>query len=163
MIMVRMEATPNLQVVRYCISCYSFDKGRLISYQADFRGKGFPTRAKFTYHKNNYILLELVWRQDDEWDTCFKQHDVQLPDQIYLGFSAHTGEVTDNHDIVNVVTRSIPPAIKEFAPQAAKPKKESSSGGFLSVLFKLFLAGGLVGALYVGYRYYEQKNRMKRF
>lgn len=149
----------------------SYDNGKdgsdteLAGCEADFRGRGFPTRAKFTYHKNNFITLELMWRQEDEWDVCFKQHDVQLPEQIYLGFSAHTGEVTDNHDIVNVVTRSIPPAIKEAAPQTVKNKKKSSSGGggVLSVLFKKFLAGGLVGVLYVGYRYYEQKNRMKRF
>lgn len=132
--------------------------------KADFRGKGFPTRARFTYHKGNYVLLEMLWRQDDQWDVCFKQHDVKLPDQIYLGFSAHTGEVTDNHDIVNVLTKSIPPAIQEAAPQTVKQNKKSSSGGgVLSVLFKMILAGGLVGALYAGYRFYEQKTRMKRF
>jgi mannose-binding lectin 2 len=104
-----------------------------------------------------------MWRQEDEWDLCFKKHDVTLPEQIYLGFSAHTGEVTDNHDIISVITKSIPPAVKEAAPQATKPKAKSSSGGVLSVLFKLFLAAGLVGVLFVGYRFYDQKNRMKRF
>lgn len=104
-----------------------------------------------------------MWRQEDEWDVCFKQHNVQLPDQVYLGFSAHTGEVTDYHDIINVVTKVIPPAIQEYAPQPVKEQKKSSSGGVLSVLFKMILAGALVGALYAGYRYYDQKNRMKRF
>lgn len=104
-----------------------------------------------------------MWRQEDEWDKCFKVYDVVLPEQIYLGFSAHTGEVTDNHDIISVLTKSIPPAVKEAAPQIAKPKKKSSSGGVLSVLFKMLLAGGLVGVLFLGYRFYDQKNRMKRF
>ncbi|KAI9471916.1 MAG: legume-like lectin family-domain-containing protein [Benjaminiella poitrasii] len=131
--------------------------------EADFRIKGFPTRARFTYHKNNYIQLELMWRREDEWDTCFKKHDVNLPEQVYLGFSAHTGEVTDNHDIISVITKSIPPAPKEAAPQVARSKKKTSSSGVLSALFKLMLAAGFVGILYAGYRYYDQKNRMKRF
>ncbi|KAI8072130.1 legume-like lectin family-domain-containing protein [Gilbertella persicaria] len=131
--------------------------------EADFRGKGFPTRARFTYHKNNFITLELMWRQDDQWDLCFKKHGVALPEQIYLGFSAHTGEVTDNHDIISVTTKSIPPAVLESAPQPPRPAKSSSSGGILSVMFKMFLAAGLVGVLFVGYRFYDQKNRMKRF
>lgn len=109
------------------------------------------------------MQLELLWRQEDEWDVCFKQHDVVLPEQIYLGFSAHTGEVTDNHDIISVVTKSIPPAVKEAAPQPAKPQKKSSGSGILSVFFKMVLAGGLVGVLFVGYRFYDQRNRMKRF
>ncbi|RCH96585.1 hypothetical protein CU097_006979 [Rhizopus azygosporus] len=147
----------------------SYDNGKdgsdteLAGCEADFRAKGFPTRARFTYHKGNYVQLELQWRQEDEWDQCFKAHNVVLPEQIYLGFSAHTGEVTDNHDIIQVTTKSIPPAVKEAAPRQEKVKKSSSSGGVLSVLFKMMLAGGLVGILFVGYRYYDQKNRMKRF
>lgn len=57
-----------------------------------------------------------MWRDEDEWDQCFKvsglkdvivesstvshvilvqkTFDIQLPEQIYLGFTAHTGEVT---------------------------------------------------------------------
>ncbi|CAO3704109.1 unnamed protein product [Rhizopus stolonifer] len=131
--------------------------------EADFRLRGIPTRAKFTYHKANFIQLDLQWKTEDEWDFCFKKHDITLPEHLYLGFSAHTGEVTDNHDIISVATRSIPPAIKEAAPRAQRVKKSGSSGGVMSVLFKLVLAGAFVGILFVGYRYYDQKNRMKRF
>ncbi|KAI8641861.1 legume-like lectin family-domain-containing protein [Parasitella parasitica] len=149
------------------MTSYNNDKDgsdtELAGCEADFRSKGFPTRARLTYHKKNYLQLELVWRQEDEWDQCFKVHDITFPEQIYLGFSAHTGEVTDNHDIISVITRSIPPAVKEAAPQPAKSKKASNSGGVLSVLFKMLLAGGLVGVLFVGYRFYDQQNRMKRF
>lgn len=83
---------------------------------------------------------------------------------MYLGFSAHTGEVTDNHDIISVTTKSLQPATKEPVYQQQRSKKSSSSGGgVLSVLFKIVCAGGLVGVLFVGYRFYDQKNRMKRF
>lgn len=132
--------------------------------QADFRAKGFPTRARLTYHKNNYLQLELMWREEDQWDQCFKKREIVLPEQIYLGFSAHTGEVYDNHDIISVVTKSIPPAVKEVAPPPQNNKKKSGSGSsVLGVLFKIVLAGALVGVLFVGYRFYDQRNRMKRF
>ncbi|GAA5817354.1 hypothetical protein MFLAVUS_010898 [Mucor flavus] len=132
--------------------------------EADFRAKGFPTRARLTYHKNNFLQLELVWRNEDEWEQCFKKTEIVLPEQMYLGFSAHTGEVTDNHDIISVTTKSLQPATKEPVYQQQRSKKSSSSGGgVLSVLFKIVCAGGLVGVLFVGYRFYDQKNRMKRF
>lgn len=131
--------------------------------QADFRAKGHPTRARLTYHKKNFLQLELMWRIEDEFEPCFKAHDVVLPEQIYLGFSAHTGEVTDNHDIISVVTKSIAPAAVEAAPPSPKIVKKSNGSGVLSVLFKFVCAGGLVGVLFVGYRFYDQRNRMKRF
>ncbi|KAI8883072.1 legume-like lectin [Backusella circina FSU 941] len=131
--------------------------------EADFRRKGFPTRARLTYHKNNFLQLELVWRNEDEWEECFKKHDVRLPEHLYLGYSAHTGEVADNHDIISVVTKVLQPAAKEAAPIVTKPKKAKSSGGVFSVLLKMLLAGGLLGGLFMGYKYYEQRNSMKRF
>ncbi|KAI9267393.1 legume-like lectin family-domain-containing protein [Sporodiniella umbellata] len=131
--------------------------------EADFRQRGIPTRAKFTYHKGNYIQLELQWKSEDEWDLCFKKHDISLPEHHYLGFSAHTGEVSDNHDIISVITRPIPAAIKEMPPRPSKKTKVGSSGGIVSFLFKLFLICAVAGGLFVGYRYYDQKTRMKRF
>ncbi|KAI8979795.1 legume-like lectin family-domain-containing protein [Mycotypha africana] len=131
--------------------------------EADFRMKSFPTKAKLTYHKGNFLQLELQWRQEDEWEVCFKKHDVNLPRQIYLGFSAHTGEVTDKHDIISVTTRSIRPAIKEAAPPPPKVKKPSKPVSVFSVFLKMILAGGIVGVLFIGYRYLDQKNRMKHF
>jgi mannose-binding lectin 2 len=109
------------------------------------------------------LQLELIWREEDQWDQCFKKRDIVLPEQIYLGFSAHTGEVYDNHDIISIVTKSIPPAVKEVFAPPPNTKKRSGGSGVLSVLFKIACAGGLVGVLFVGYRFYDQRNRMKRF
>jgi mannose-binding lectin 2 len=131
--------------------------------EADFRKKGFPTRARLNYHQNNYLQLELVWRNEDEWEECFKQHNVRLPPGLFLGFSAHTGEVTDNHDIISVVTRMLQPAVKEEAPLPEKKKKVTSNRSVLSVLFKMVLAAGILGVLFMGYRFYDQRNRVKRF
>ncbi|KAL1935182.1 hypothetical protein VTP01DRAFT_4322 [Rhizomucor pusillus] len=130
--------------------------------EANFRSKTFPTRAKLTYYKSNYLQLDVIWREEDEWDQCFKVHNVELPDQIYLGFTAHTGEVTDNHDVISVTTKTLIPKPKEAAPMKQQTKSKSS-GGFFSFLFKLLAAGALVGVLFVAYRIYDKNNAMKRF
>ncbi|KAF7731013.1 hypothetical protein EC973_001059 [Apophysomyces ossiformis] len=153
----------------------------LVGCEAQFRDRDFPTRAKLTYYKNNYLQLDVMWAEEDVYDTCFKQPDVKLPDHVYLGFTAHTGEVTgkalerladqrayvyvwpDNHDIVSVTTRTLEAKAKEAAPAPPPPASKSSSGGFFMFLLKLLAAGGLVGVLFLAYRMYENNNRMKRF
>ncbi|KAJ8654469.1 hypothetical protein O0I10_009910 [Lichtheimia ornata] len=131
---------------------------------ANFRSKSFPTKAKLTYYKNNYIQLDVMWRDEDEWDQCFKTSDITLPDNIYLGFTAHTGEVTDNHDIIGITTKTLVPKAKEVpASPKYEKSKSSSGGGFFSFLFKLVAAAALVGVLFVAYRMYDNNNRMKNF
>jgi mannose-binding lectin 2 len=69
-----------------------------------------------TYHKDNFLSLELLYRKDEEWQPCFTIPNVSLPSVAYLGFSAHTGEVSgtppthaniDNHDLITVETKTI--------------------------------------------------------
>ncbi|KAI8989392.1 legume-like lectin family-domain-containing protein [Pilobolus umbonatus] len=148
------------------IQSYNNDKDgsdtELAGCEANFRSKSYPTKGRLTYHKNNYLQLELIWRAEDEWDLCFKQNDVVLPSQIYLGFSAHTGEVTDNHDIISVVTKTLRPAVKE-ASAPLPLKKVTSSSGLFAMSFKFILFGCFVGVLFLGYKFYDQRNRMKRF
>ncbi|KAI8065158.1 legume-like lectin family-domain-containing protein [Gongronella butleri] len=132
--------------------------------EADFRDRNTPTRARLTYYANNYLQMQVQWKDEDTWEECFKVHDVRLPHQPYLGYTAHTGDLSDNHDIISVTTKSIPPKAKEYSkPVSQKIKKRSSGGGFMSFLFKIFLAAGLVGVLFVGYRLYDKNTQMKRF
>ena len=37
----------------------------------------------------------------DEWTECFTVHGLTLPLAPYVGFSALTGDVTDNHEYVS--------------------------------------------------------------
>jgi lectin, mannose-binding 2 len=77
-----------------------------------------------TYHKDNFLSLELQYKKEDEWTGCFNVSNVTLPTVTYLGFSAHTGEVTgifplaestkpaphiwlDFHDVIKVETKTI--------------------------------------------------------
>jgi lectin, mannose-binding 2 len=36
------------------------------------------------------------------WKECFSVDNVRLPTRYYLGFSAATGDLSDNHDIISV-------------------------------------------------------------
>ncbi|KAL0083323.1 legume-like lectin family-domain-containing protein [Phycomyces blakesleeanus] len=149
------------------IKSYDSDKdGRpteLGGCEADFRAREIPTKARLTYYKDNYLQLDVQWREENVWEECFKVHDVKLPDQFYLGFTAHTGELTDNHDIVYVTTKTLIPKPKEYIPAPSSSKSKKKSGGFFMFILKLLAAAGLVGVLFVGYRMYEKNNSMKQF
>ena len=36
------------------------------------------------------------------WKECFSVDNVRLPTRYYFGFSAATGDLSDNHDIISV-------------------------------------------------------------
>jgi lectin, mannose-binding 2 len=58
------------------------------------RKASVPTIGRLTYHKDNFLSLELQYKKEGEWLPCFNISDVTLPTVTYLGFSAHTGEVS---------------------------------------------------------------------
>lgn len=58
------------------------------------RGATIPTKGKLTYFQENYLQLELQYKHEDQWVTCFNVPNVTLPQIAYLGFTAHCGELT---------------------------------------------------------------------
>lgn len=77
--------------------------------------------------------MQLDTDNEGRWSTCFYVPDVYLPEGYYLGFSAATGDLADNHDIVSVQV-SEPPAITEEEKEeirimeAAKEKEGKADG-----------------------------------
>lgn len=71
----------------------------------NFRRRNVNTKARVTYVKGSGLQLQLHLKEWDEWQTCFEV-DINLPDNPYIGFTAATGDVSDNHDIVSVQTYS---------------------------------------------------------
>jgi len=128
-----------------------------------------------TYFKNNFLSLQIQHEEWDKWTTCFSIPNVVLPPIIYLGFSAHTGDVADEHDIISISTHNA----VWHEPTGKEPSKKrgirgrnrggssssgaSAIGGFLYALIKwLFLAVILVIAVIV-FRGYRMKKSAKRF
>ena len=57
---------------------------------------------RMTYYQDTSLKVELQYKAENEWTECFETEAFKLPQTAYLGFSAHTGELTDNHDIISV-------------------------------------------------------------
>jgi len=129
-----------------------------------------------TYFQDKSLSLQLQYKATDSWIDCFTveptaEQPLKMPSTAYLGFSAHTGELTDNFDIISVETRNLynPVAANSGRTAAAaarksgKGRREKNSGGWAWFFFKLILFGGLVGGGYVGYTKYKEKQRYTGF
>ena len=136
------------------------------------RNPEFPTKAKIRYFADKGLKVELMYKKEDEWTTCFEVADVKLPTVTYLGFSSETGELSDNHDIIKVETKNLysptgqhPPSsgIKEYRRnKKGKGTKSTVSGGGGSwglFFFKFLMFGLVLGGGYVGFTVYRAKQR----
>ncbi|KAH0538284.1 hypothetical protein FGG08_005104 [Glutinoglossum americanum] len=147
---------------------------------ARIRKADVPTKARLTYFQDSYLKLDLQYRREDEWTECFTASDVRLPSVAYLGFSAETGELSDEHDIISVSTKSLyehntasgsggrPGHASDSTSWGGKKGKgydpnRGKSRGWGWVFIKLVLVVvGCIGA-YVGYTAWRTQQRRSRF
>jgi lectin, mannose-binding 2 len=141
------------------------------------RAASIPTKAKLTYFQDTSLTLQLQYKSEDQWSSCFSIEPstsvpLKLPNVVYLGFSAETGELSDNFDIISVEARSMyspsgssgSPGSKQESSRrkGGKPRKPTSSGGWGWFFIKMILFVGVVGGGYVGWTMYRT-NRRTRF
>lgn len=116
------------------------------------------------------MRLELQYKQEDEWTQCFELENFKVPPVAYLGFSAETGELSDNHDIISVKTQNLykknPGGGKPSNPNAAGGKagsfmvREKKTGGSWTWFFMKFILFGLaLTGAYVGFTVYRTRQR----
>ncbi|KAK4929315.1 hypothetical protein LTR28_011768, partial [Elasticomyces elasticus] len=95
-----------------------------------------------------------------------------LPSVTYLGFSAETGELSDNHDIISVETKNLyspsgqtsQPAQKEFSKnKGGRGRKEKESGGWFWFILKFLALGIVIAGAWVGFTMYRANKRKDRF
>lgn len=174
-----MKETPCGKQASILITCDVQARG--------LRGATVPSRGKLTYFQDKSLELQLQYKSTDSWTDCFKvtaddgKGPIKMPNTAYLGFSAHTGELSDNFDIISVDTKNMySPSAGQGGrgPQGSTPsrgkgtsssssqnrklKKEksgSSGGGWGWFFFKLILVILVVGGAYVGYTAYRTKQR----
>ncbi|CAG8502949.1 3043_t:CDS:2 [Ambispora gerdemannii] len=132
--------------------------------EADIRGKAIPTKARITYYKENYLELKLQYKTWDQWEPCFTIPNVTLPTVFYLGFTALTGDVSDNHDIISITTNNLIslPAGKHTLKNPIRNPEGSSGWSGLIFFFKLLVIGGLLFGGVTMYRTYQAQAN-KRF
>ncbi|KAF9910627.1 hypothetical protein BX616_010823 [Lobosporangium transversale] len=128
------------------------------SCEVDFRRKDIPTKGRITYYRESgtltFQIQTVAW---DQWDPCFTLYDVKLPPLSYLGFTAVTGEVHDNHDIISVTTSTMAKAgysQKQANNNTPPPQKKTGVMWYL----KFLAACGVFVALIMAFKLSKNSN-----
>lgn len=141
------------------------------------RQASVPTKFRLTYFQDKHLKLELQYKSEGEWTLCFETNDPPaIPQVAYLGFSAETGELSDNHDIISIEAKNLytsQPGIRNSPGSAAGKGKQTQShtqymttrsGGswkwFFAKIIFFFLA---VGGAYVGYTAWRTSKKSRRY
>ena len=139
------------------------------------RNADFPTKAKITYFQDKELTVELMYKSEGEWTQCFSVPNVKLPTVAYLGFSAETGQLSDNHDIIkvdvsnlyspsgNTKTNTGASGSNEYSKGKGRPSSpvygEQSGGSWFWFLIKIVLFLLAVVGAYVGFTVYRTRRR----
>ncbi|KAH9887471.1 concanavalin A-like lectin/glucanase domain-containing protein [Xylariomycetidae sp. FL2044] len=136
------------------------------------RNANVPTRLKLTYFQDKSLKLELKYKNEDDWTMCFETSEPPaIPSVTYLGFSAETGELSDNHDIISIDAKNLYTTggsanrPSSNRGNAKAPKKDKKKGGswtwfFFKIVFFVLLMGGA----YAGFTAYRaNQKRSHRF
>ncbi|KAG4027155.1 hypothetical protein MFRU_032g00210 [Monilinia fructicola] len=144
------------------------------------RNANIPTKAKLTYFQDKSLKLELQYKKEDQWELCFETFEPPtIPAVAYLGFSAETGELSDNHDIISINTNNLydtnthknkdkdaqqKPGISTGRTPKGPDRKQKSEGSWTWFFVKVFLGLAVLGGGYVGYTAWRtQQKRSHRF
>lgn len=139
----------------------------LASCSIDFRKTDVTARARITYFKGKFLELAVQHDKWEEFTTCFAIPNVELPANPFLGFSAHTGALHDNHDILSITTSNV-----AYHPPLATSKKPPSRSmripgiaifSFVLTFIKWALLVGVIVGAVVAFRAYRKKVNQKRF
>jgi len=114
--------------------------------------------------------VDIQYKAVDEWTECFETEQIKLPQTAYLGFSAETGELTDNHDIIAVSSHNLHIRKDRGAGRDEKVKSKpynpggtKEKGGWRWFFLKIILFGVVCVGGYVGYTMYRASKRGSRF
>ncbi|KAF1809118.1 vesicular integral-membrane protein VIP36 precursor [Eremomyces bilateralis CBS 781.70] len=135
------------------------------------RNQNIPTKLRLTYLQDKHLVLDLQYKDEYEWTSCFTIPDVKIPGVAYLGFSAETGELADNHDIISISTKNLyspgPGDDAHSAPKGStKPSLKANRekrGSWFGLFFKFLLFGCVVAGCYVGFTMYRTSRASSRF
>jgi mannose-binding lectin 2 len=100
----------------------------MLGCSADFRDKKFPTKAIVRYKKGEYVEVLLKIRNEDVYQPCFTIQNVTLPSIGYVGFTSHTGDAYDIHDILSIETKGFIIPSKRVNRKNQPPQQNSHHG-----------------------------------
>jgi len=145
--------------------------------EANVRGASQETYIAVRYERDR-LTVSTDLEGKNAWKLCFAVDGVRLPTGYYLGVSAATGDLSDNHDIISLKLYDIGVERKDeadvdyskilpSADQMAEPRErvEDPKGwSGLRIFLYIILAVVIVGAI-VGFLLYmkSQESSRKRF
>lgn len=131
-----------------------------------------PTKIRLTYFQEKSLKVDLLYKSENEWTECFETGPLTLPSVAYLGFSAETGELSDNHDIISITTSNkyinkgyneqgtLTPADNGKGKTHGKQfNLQKESGSWKWFFFKVVVFFGVVVGGYVGWTMYRANQR----
>jgi len=146
--------------------------------EAIFRGRNTDTSVAIRY-ENNRLTVSTDIDGTNSWRECFSIDNILLPTHYYFGFSAATGELSDNHDIISVRTYQLDSSeqrrtedrksIIPSAPSADMGTTDavpttSSTWSALKIFFLIVALIILcVGGIFTYYYYMKNRRRGPRF
>ncbi|KAL8718790.1 MAG: hypothetical protein Q9181_008154 [Wetmoreana brouardii] len=134
------------------------------------RGSTTTTKARLTFFQEKSLKVDLQYKADNEWTECFETGPLTLPSVSYLGFSAETGELSDNHDIISVqvnnkyinkgyTEQGSMPAVDKGRGRGKQFNRQREGGSWKWFFFKVMVFGGVVVGGYVGWTMYRANQR----
>ncbi|TQS35741.1 hypothetical protein Golomagni_03829 [Golovinomyces magnicellulatus] len=137
------------------------------------RDASIRTKGRLTYFQDKSLRLDLQYKKEEQWDLCFETSSPPaIPAVAYLGFSAETGELSDNHDIIEVSTNNLydTKTRDKSGKTTSGPSKKDKGGhskeetSWSLFLFKISLFCICVAGAYVGFTAWRtHRNRSHRF
>lgn len=137
------------------------------------RNRDHDTDIKIRY-KEKRLSVHVDVDGSGQWRLCFERLNVILPTGYFFGFTAATGDLTDNHDIIALRTYQIQttdkpadlewaqetPRIDEVDPvrQEAVEQEEKKGSSVFMIIFVILL---IIGAGF-GYMFLQKKKERER-
>jgi mannose-binding lectin 2 len=144
--------------------------------ESPFRARETDTLVAIRY-QNDRLTISTDIEGKNVWKECFTASDVRLPTHYYFGFSAATGDLSDNHDIISVHTyqldsteqrrtedrRGIIPSAPKAEPEREHVNDENgSSWSALKIFFLIIFLIIVCLAVGVGAYYYMSQRQYQR-
>jgi len=144
--------------------------------ESKFRGVEHDTYLSIRYY-NDTITVKMDIDGTGNWAQCFVAEGVRLPTGLYMGVTAATGDLSDNHDVISIKTYMLDapatmsledrgmiiPSSVNAAPHRDHIDDIPPSMSWLKFFFYFFLS--IIGLAIVGgiaFVFYQRKQETSR-
>ncbi|KAK7442441.1 hypothetical protein BaRGS_00040523 [Batillaria attramentaria] len=92
----------------------------------DFRNKPFPVRVRIEYYKQALTVMvnNGLSNKPEDFELCLRAVNVVLPGAGYLGVSAATGGLADDHDVLSFLTHTLHEPTAETAKVSEEERRK---------------------------------------